>query len=92
MLRSASVTAPWRLARRPVGSQHERHVGITGRCGQAEQVGEQELARDEVGEVGAPHHLAYLLGGVVNRHGELIGGCAVVAADDEVVYLLLATA
>jgi hypothetical protein len=67
-------------------------VGITALCGQAEQVGEQELARGGVEEVGASHHLAYLLGGGVDRHGELIGGCAVVAADDEVVYLLLATA
>ena len=40
----------------------------------------------------SPHHLAYLLDGVVDHHGELIGGRAVVAADEEVVYLFLTTA
>jgi hypothetical protein len=55
-------------------------------------VGQQELARGGVHQVGAAHHLAYLLGSIINRHGELIGGCAVVAADDEVVYLLFVIA
>ena len=55
-------------------------------------MGQQELARGGVDEVGAAHHLAYLLGSIINRHGELIGWCAVVAADGEVVYLLFATA
>jgi hypothetical protein len=66
-------------------------VGVAG-YRQAEQAGEKDLTRGGVDEVGATYHLAYPLGGVVHDHGELVGGGAVAAADDEVVDLFFAAA
>src|SRR5918998_4971315 len=70
----------------PIWPQNQRHVRVAGR-GQAEQALEQCLARRRIEQVGAPHHLAYVLSGVVHDDGELVGGGAVVATHDEVVYL-----
>ena len=71
-----------------VGSEHERHVGVAGR-GKAEHPMEVDLTRRRVQEVSPPHHLVYVLHRVVHHDGELVGGGAVVAPHNEVVYLTL---
>src|SRR5215212_5167069 len=50
---------------------------------------ELDLARRRVQEVSPPHHLVYVLQRVVHHDGELVGGGAVVAPHNEVVYLTL---
>ena len=69
---------------RAVGAEHERHVRVARR-GQAEPRGDVQLARRRLDEVGAAHDLAHALRCVVDDHGEIVCGGAVVAAHDEVV-------
>lgn len=75
----------------PVGTQHERHVSVAGSV-ETEVAREQNLAWSRIGQVGAPYDLAYLLSRVVHDHRKLVGGCSVVTANDEVVYLFLIVA
>ena len=83
--RSASVTAPWRLARRaPSGPSISGTWAWRGR-GQAEPRAEPELARGGVEQVRSAHDLPDTLLGVVDNDREVVGERAVVAADDEVV-------
>jgi hypothetical protein len=72
-----------------VRAQHERDVGVSG-LRQAEEPREQDLARRRVREIGAPHDLAYTLRGIIDHYGELVRGCTVVAAHDEVIHRLIA--
>ena len=51
------------------------------RLRETEGAGEQELARSGVGEVGAAHDLSDPLSGVVDDHGEVVGGGSIAAAD-----------
>jgi len=69
-----------------VGTQNEWHVSVTGHL-EIEQPGEQDLTRRRVQEVHPSHHLAHVLGRIVYHDGELVGGGAVVAANDEVIHL-----
>ena len=83
--RSSSVTAPWRLASRaPSGPSTSGTWAYAGAV-EPEQPGEEELARRRLQQVVAAHDLADALPGVVDDHGEVVGGRAVVAAHDEVV-------
>ena len=69
---------------RAVGAEHERDVRV-GRGGQAEPRRDVQLARRRLDEVGAAHHFAHALRCVVDDHGEIVCGRAVVAAHDQVV-------
>ena len=73
-----------------VGAENQRDVGVSG-FRKAEQPRQQNLARRRVREVRAPDHLAYSLRRIIDHHGELVGGRAIVAAHDEIVYRFLET-
>ena len=70
--------------RAAVGSEHERHVRVA-RSREAEQLGEQDLSRRRVEQVGAAHDLADPLVCVIDDDGELVCRHPVRAAHDEVV-------
>ncbi len=53
----------------------------------AQQPLQVDLARGRVEQIGAAHHVADRLRGIVHHHGELIGELAVGAVEDEVADL-----
>ncbi len=69
---------------RAIRPEHERHVGVA-RSREPEQVGEQDLSRRRVEQVGAAHDLADPLVRVIDDDGELVRGHPVRAAHDEVI-------
>ena len=67
-----------------VGSHHEWHVGVARR-GQPEQLAEVDLARRRGQQIVAPHDFGDALRGIVDHHGEVVRGHAVVAAQHDVI-------
>ncbi len=83
--RSASVTAPWRLASRdPSGASTSGTCAYLGNW-QVEQAMQHDLAGCRCQQVVSADHLGHPLGGVVDDYCQVVRGHAVVALQHDVV-------